>query len=116
MGIFEKRVSNMKRFMVTAGIATALAWSVAPARLAAQAGNAAAATPARIPRLADGHPDLSGVWWRGADVGGRSATPAAGRGAAPAGGGGGARGGAGGGGGRGPAQQPATFSSLYQPS
>jgi hypothetical protein len=62
--------------------------------------------------MADGHPDLSGVWWRGADVGGRPATPAGGaaRGAAPAVGGGGARGG-----GRG-AAQPATFPSLYQPS
>jgi hypothetical protein len=51
--------------------------------------------------MADGHPDLSGVWWRGADIGGRA--PAGGRGAAPAGG-------------RGPAQQPPWFASLYQPS
>jgi hypothetical protein len=48
--------------------------------------------------MADGHPDLSGVWWGGADVGG-------------------ARGGGGRGGGRGGARgTPApTFTSLYQP-
>ena len=47
-----------------------------------------------VPRLADGHPDLSGVWWGGSDIGGRR--------------GGGPRGGARG--------TPApTFASLYQP-
>lgn len=34
-------------------------------RAAAQEG-----TEGSIPRMADGHPDLSGVWWGGADVGG----------------------------------------------
>jgi hypothetical protein len=58
---------------------------------------AAPASPAAgaVPRMADGHPDLSGVWWGGADVGGR----------------GGARGG------RGARGTPApTFTSLYQPA
>jgi hypothetical protein len=88
----------MKHLMATAAIATTLVWSVtAPARLAAQAGTAATA----VPRMADGHPDLSGVWWGGADVGGRRAAP-------PAGAAGGR------GGGRGPAAP--TFASLYQPS
>jgi hypothetical protein len=55
-----------------------------PATLSAQATEPA-------PKLADGHPDLSGVWWTGGDVGGRgynssrAGTPAAGgRGSAPA--------------------------------
>ena len=56
-------------------------------------------TATKISRSADGHPDLSGVWWGGADVGGRR--PAGAPGPAPGGRGG-------------PA--PVTFSSLYQPS
>ncbi len=56
--------------------------SPAPAPAATKAGPA--------PRMADGHPDLSGVWWKGGDVGGRGL----------------ALGGRGG----------TTFASLYQPS
>ena len=52
------------------------------------------ATAAAVPRMADGHPDLSGVWWGGSDIGGR-------RGGGPRGGGRGT-----------PAP---TFASLYQP-
>jgi hypothetical protein len=94
----------MKHPMPTAIITSALVWAaVVPAHLAAQTGKtappASAASATRIPRMADGHPDLSGVWWRGADVGGK----------APAGGGalGGARGGG---------APPVTFPGLYQPS
>ena len=80
----------MKRSILMAAIATALATV-----LAAQAPSAA-----RAPRTADGHPDLSGVWWRGADVGGR--VPGGGSVTAPAGGRG--------------ATPPPTFPSLYNPS
>ena len=79
---------------------------VAPVRpivAAAQRGSGTGAAPSpsatagqsAVPRLADGHPDLSGVWWGGSDVGGRR--------------GGGARGG------RGATPAP-TFASLYQAS
>jgi hypothetical protein len=54
----------------------------------------AAAEP--TPRMADGHPDLSGVWWTGGDVGGRGF--------------GGGRGRGGGG-----APAPPTFTGLYTP-
>ena len=38
---------------------------------------------APAPRSVDGHPDLSGVWWRGADTGGRGfVLQAGGRGSA----------------------------------
>jgi hypothetical protein len=54
-------------------------------------------TATDIPRLADGHPDLSGVWWGGGDVGGpgfRPGGPPRAEGQAP----------------------PTTFTDLYQPA
>lgn len=89
----------MKLSIATAAIVGML-WCVCPIAAQATASGASA-----VPRAADGHPDLSGVWWRGADVGGRPAPGA--RGAAPVGGGGG--------GGRGGAP-PQTFASLYNPA
>jgi hypothetical protein len=56
--------------------------------------SAAAAEPA--PRAADGHPDLSGVWWTGGDVGSRGFNAGRGRGA-------------------GGGTPPATFTGLYKP-
>jgi len=79
----------MKPLALATAIAATFAWSLA-----------AADAESSIPRMADGHPDLSGVWWGGADIGGR-----------PAGGGGG-RGAGGPGRGRG-GPAPVTFSSLY---
>lgn len=69
----------------------------APAPAAAAAAKAAAPGPA--PRMADGHPDLTGVWWTGGDVGGAQFGQSNGSRI------GGARGGT-------PA---ATFQSLYKP-
>lgn len=93
----------MNHPMFSAALAVGLLYSVAPMPLMAQATSAAAApaeiasSASRAPRMPDGHPDLSGVWWRGADIGGRGGPPL-----------GGPRGGRGG--------APATFSSLYQSS
>jgi hypothetical protein len=89
----------MKRTLITwtmmAAVATALVWFV-PAAVTFAAPQAAGP----VPRMADGHPDLSGVWWGGSDIGGAR------------GGGGGARGARGGGA---PATPPPSFTSLYQP-
>src|SRR5436853_2303633 len=84
----------MKRSIATVAIASSLIWCAA-----------AQTKTAGVPRTADGHPDLSGVWWRGSDIGGRPAAgpPAAPRGGAPAG----ARGERG--------TPPPSFNSLYQP-
>lgn len=92
----------MKHSITAAAIASiGMCLLVATARLSAQGGGSA---KSGVPRLSDGHPDLSGVWWRGADVGGKGkgapvSTAAApkGKGAAP----------------KGPA--PVTFASLYTP-
>ncbi|MBZ5577898.1 MAG: hypothetical protein LAP40_15155 [Acidobacteriia bacterium] len=93
----------MKHSMVTAVIASTVVWLAAsPPRLAAQARSTetanAAKTVSPAPRMPDGHPDLSGVWWRGADIGGRGGAPLAG----PRGGGRGT-------------EPPPTFAGLYQP-
>jgi hypothetical protein len=63
----------MRRTLMTAAAAAALALGAArsglPARLSAQAPSPTGATGDRsIPRMPDGHPDLSGVWWFGTDV------------------------------------------------
>jgi hypothetical protein len=86
---------------------------VAIGRAAAQTPAGATAAPAGpTPRMADGHPDLSGVWWPGRDLQIRplDSAPAAGapaggatapapRAAPPAA----------------PGQRPPSFTSLYQP-
>jgi len=88
-------------------VAIVLVSSAVPmVRLAAQSGTA---SPKPAPRTADGHPDLSGVWWPGADIGGRRAAPAGGAGQ-------GAAKGAGKGAAKGPATPPPSFAGLYQPS
>ena len=84
-----------------AAAATALAWLAAGALDTAAAQSSAAPSaaekkPGPAPKMADGHPDLSGVWWGGGDVGGRGFRPGGGP---PAGGG----------------PPPATFTSLYKP-
>jgi hypothetical protein len=87
----------MKHSMLSAALAAGLLYLATPARVRAQTTPTATAPASRVPRTPDGHPDLSGVWWRGADIGGRGGPPLGGR-----------RGGR--------AAAPTTFSGLYQPS
>lgn len=84
---------------MTAAGAFALVWLAPPAMPPAQAQTAADGAAQRgsagaVPRLPDGHPDLSGVWWGGADVGGRGFGGPRGRPQGP---------------------RPPSFTDLYQP-
>jgi hypothetical protein len=85
------------RTIIATAAVTLLAWSaLAPVDVTAQRAGGTAVASRAVPKMPDGHPDLSGVWWGGGDVG-----AAGGRG--PVG-----RGGRGG-------PPPQTFQSLYRP-
>ena len=91
----------MKRTLITSIITTAAVLCFVPiafSPVAAQSGAGA------VPRMADGHPDLSGVWWAGHDVGLRplDAPPPAAAPAAPRPP-------------QSPQARPPSFTSLYQP-
>lgn len=91
--------SAMAGAMVVA--AAAMLAALGPGPLGAQQtpANTSPAPPAGpAPRMADGRPDLSGVWWTGGDVGGRGYGGGRGRGA------------------RGGGPAPVTFTSLYTPA
>lgn len=86
--------TRLDRMKSTFSICVVLCFGMLGAR-AALAQDAAVQDVTAVPRMADGRPDLSGVWWRGADVGGRAFA-------------GGPRPGA-------PAARPRTFADLYTP-
>src|SRR5262245_45177761 len=92
-----------ERIVATRSVAALLLALAAGAAHVAAAQDSAPAKPAAAPRMADGHPDLSGVWWGGADVGGRR--PGGGGGGPPGAGRPGAAGGT----------PPPSFPSLYKP-
>ena len=90
------RFNAPRKAALGAFLACALAGVASAQSSQSSTDDAAATAPAGpVPRMADGHPDLSGVWWGGADVGGRGF----GRGRNTQ---------------RGGAPAP-TFTSLYQP-
>jgi len=74
------RNSVASTIVASAVVASVCVASVIAQQSGAPAASAPAAEPA--PRMADGHPDLSGVWWTGGDVGGRGYGGGRGRGAA----------------------------------
>jgi hypothetical protein len=93
-------VTALKRIGIAAALSALPLSGVAAAQGSGAPVPQASAAPAEpAPRMADGKPDLSGVWWTGGDVGGR-----------------GFGGGRGRGGGRGAGPAPPTFTGLYTPA
>jgi hypothetical protein len=84
---------------VAAVAAAASLWTASQAVRAQQPSGPTATAPAAepAPRMADGRPDLSGVWWTGGDIGGRGFGGGRGRG------------------GRGRGTAPPSFTDLYRP-
>lgn len=65
-----QKSTSLQRVIALCALAPLAAFAAAPAAKPAPAGTPASAGP--IPRMADGHPDLSGVWWGGGDIGSRN--------------------------------------------
>ena len=93
----------MTRASIAITVVSAVVTAASTAPAFAQRGAAPAAAPAPAapaqpaPRMSDGKPDLSGVWWTGGDVGGRGYGGGRGRG-------------------RGAGPPPQTFTGLYNPA
>src|SRR4029078_7075819 len=67
----EGRASRMTRISIVTIFVLALTLKLPAKQRGAGPAPAAPAASEATPRLADGHPDFSGVWWTGGDVGGR---------------------------------------------
>jgi hypothetical protein len=62
-------MSRRLKMLLAVIMAAIAAASAGTMRVAAQKpAPAASQSSGRVPRAADGHPDLSGVWWRGSDI------------------------------------------------
>jgi hypothetical protein len=93
----------MKRAVIAIVFLVATSFAVAAAQSGGGAISSTASSPGGpVPRTADGHPDLSGVWWPGSDLAVRPLAPSPAPASAPAA----------------PAAAPRprpSFASLYQP-
>jgi hypothetical protein len=93
-----KRVTIVSAAVGVALVPALLGLGSAKAEQGGAPAQAPASTPAEpAPRMSDGRPDLSGVWWTGGDVGGRGYGGGRGRG-------------------RGAGPAPPTFTGLYNPA
>src|SRR5882762_2708165 len=66
--MFDMKKATLASLLLAAASLALMSGTPVAAQSASASASSTAATARPIPRMADGHPDMSGVWWPGHDL------------------------------------------------